>query len=56
MMDERKIWLSDEDEGDFDQSDEVTTDPTFFSIGLTYQGQPGGKSDRIYFLLAGSRQ
>ncbi|KAL7898251.1 hypothetical protein HDV63DRAFT_374766 [Trichoderma sp. SZMC 28014] len=41
-MDESEIWLSDEDEGDFNESDQVSTDPTFFSIGLTYQGQPGG--------------
>lgn len=55
-MDESEIWLSDEDEGDFNESDQVSTDPTFFSIGLTYQGQPGGKSDEIHLLLTGSRQ
>ncbi|KAL9473841.1 hypothetical protein ACSS6W_008221 [Trichoderma asperelloides] len=41
-MDESEIWLSDEDEGDFDEDDEAASDPTFFSLGLTYQGQPGG--------------
>lgn len=54
-MDESEIWLSDEDE-EFDEGDEATTDPTFFSIGLTQQGQPGGKSDSNYFLLARGRR
>jgi hypothetical protein len=54
-MDESEIWLSDEDEGEFDEGDEATTDPTFFSIGLTSQGQPGGKSNSTYFLLTESR-
>lgn len=55
-MDESEIWLSDEDEGDFDEDDEAASDPTFFSLGLTYQGQPGGKSKPSCFPLAGSRQ
>ncbi|KAL7905887.1 hypothetical protein GGI35DRAFT_459545 [Trichoderma velutinum] len=41
-MDESEIWLSDEDGGDFEEDDEETSDPTFFNLGLTYQGQEGG--------------
>lgn len=52
-MDESEIWLSDGDEGDFDEDDEETSDPTFFNLGLTYQGQEGGKS--ICFIFDESR-
>ncbi|KAL7928910.1 hypothetical protein V8C35DRAFT_316830 [Trichoderma chlorosporum] len=38
-MNESEIWLSDEEDGEFEEDD--GTDPTFFSIGLTYQGQTG---------------
>lgn len=48
-MDEKEIWLSDEDEGDFDEDDEETSDPTFFSLGLTYQGQEGGEIMHLVF-------
>ena len=38
-MDENEIWLS-EDEEEFEGDD---SDPTSFTMALTYQGQPGGK-------------
>ncbi|KAL7800187.1 hypothetical protein V8C37DRAFT_364384 [Trichoderma ceciliae] len=41
-MDENEIWLSEEDDEDFEAGDGTTADPTSFSIALTYQGQPGG--------------
>ncbi|PTB38484.1 hypothetical protein M441DRAFT_29842 [Trichoderma asperellum CBS 433.97] len=48
-MDESEIWLSDED-GDFDEDDEAASDPTFFSLGLTYQGQPGAAKESCFSL------
>ncbi|UKZ78201.1 hypothetical protein TrVFT333_005936 [Trichoderma virens FT-333] len=38
-MDESEIWLSEEEE---EEENGTNTDPTAFTIGLTYQGQPGG--------------
>ena len=44
-MDKDEIWLSEEEEEEVGKS----ADPTFFSLTLTSQDQPGGKHGSTLF-------
>lgn len=41
-MEEDEIWLSEEEDEDQKYA-QASTDPRFFGLGLTYQGEEGGE-------------
>ncbi|EHK21287.1 uncharacterized protein TRIVIDRAFT_192301 [Trichoderma virens Gv29-8] len=52
-MDESEIWLSEEEE---EVENGTNTDPTAFTIGLTYQGQPGVQRTAVSAFHGGSKK
>ncbi|KAJ4320187.1 hypothetical protein N0V84_005972 [Fusarium piperis] len=44
-IDDSELWMSgdeDEDENEYEQQGEMNGDPTFFTLGMKVEGQPGG--------------